>query len=299
MWRIDNARKELNKEKDIEQYFTKILYRPFDTRHIFFHDSVVWRTRKEVMRHMLQNNLGLIATRQTKDKWGLFLTNHICGHKSCAAYDVNSLFPLYLYPDTDKKHLFSHLDEHKGKQPNINPELIEILTNSYSKTPTPEDIFYYIYAVLYADTYRTKYSEFLKTDFPRVPFTKDHNLFIAMGKLGKRLVALHLLKSAELDPPIAKFEGTGNNMVEKPVYKDNCVHINKNQYFEGIEPAVWEYQIGGYRVLAKWLKDRKKKELSLDEIKHYCQIVTSISKTITLQAEIDRLYPDIENLNLL
>ena len=112
--------------------------------------------------------------------------------------------------------------------------------------------------------------------------------------MGKKLVDLHLLKSKEIDPPIAKFEGKGENKVEKVTYKEGKVSINKDQYFEGIPEEVWQYQIGGYQVCDKWLKDRKGRMLSLDDIKHYCKVVTAIKNTIEVQKEIDNLYPEIE-----
>jgi predicted helicase len=164
----------------------------------------------------------------------------------------------------------------------------------YKKEPTPEEIFYYSYAVLYSNIYRTKYAEFLKTDFPRVPFTKDYKLFKGIREYGKRLVDLHLLKSKEIDPPIVKFNGKGENKVEKVTYREERVQINKDQYFDGVTEEIWNYQIGGYQVCDKWLKDRKGRILSLDDIRHYCKVVTAIKKTIEIQKKIDNLYPEIE-----
>ncbi len=144
------------------------------------------------------------------------------------------IFPLYLYHSKEKKGLFHA--EGETKEPNIKPEIMKALSKAYNKDISPEVIFYYIYAVLYSETYRTKYAEFLKIDFPRVPFTKDYKLFKKMSEYGNRLVDLHLLKSHELDLPIARFQGDGDNRVEKPKYDDNAgrVYINKEQYFEGI-----------------------------------------------------------------
>ncbi len=215
MWRVSKAREDLIATDSWEEYFTKILYRPFDIRHIYFHDSVVWRTRKEVMRHMMQDNLGLITPKQFKEEPGAFVTDTIMGHKTVSAYDINYLFPLYLYPDTDKKDLFSHKKESEGRQPNINLEFLKTFYEVYKKEPTLEEIFNYVYAVLYSTIYRTKYAEFLKTDFPRIPFTRDYKLFDKVEKQGKTLVDLHLLKSSELDQPIVKFQGKGDNKVEK------------------------------------------------------------------------------------
>ena len=117
-----------------------------------------------------------------------------------------------------------------------------------------------------------------------------------MTEYGKKLVDLHLLRSMELDPPVAKFQGKGDDKVGKLRYdeKEERVYINQSRYFEGIAKEVWQYQIGGYQVCDKWLKDRKGKPLSLDDMKHYCRIVTSLQKTIEIQEEIDNIYPEVE-----
>ena len=180
------------------------------------------------------------------------------------------------------------------KEANLNPELVKTLLEVYKKESSPEEIFYYIYAVLYSNTYRTKYAEFLKIDFPRVPFTKGYKVFSKMSEYGKRLVGLHLLKSSDLDPPVAKFQGKGEDKVAKIRYEKERVYINNDQYFEGIKQEVWKYQIGGYEVCYKWLKDRKGRKLSLDDIKHYCRIATALQKTIEIQQVIDNIYPEVE-----
>jgi len=211
--------------------------------------------------------------------------------------EQNYNFPLYLYPDPDKKDLFSHLEESKERKPNISEKIFSALSEAYKAKPTPEDIFYYIYAVFYSNTYRIKYAEFLKTDFPRVPFTKDKRLFKKLAEYGKHLADLHLMQSPELDSPVIKFQGTGDKRVDK-IKHDNKgvrVYINKGQYFEGLEENVWQYRIGGYQVCDKWLKDRKGKVLSLDDIKHYCKVATAIKHTINIQKSIDEIYDEAEN----
>jgi predicted helicase len=293
-WKFIKARRELAEDKKWDDYFAKILYRPFDVRHIYYTQKMVDWPRPEVMPHMMQDNLGLITPKQFKEEPGAFVTDTIIGHKTVSAYDINYLFPLYLYPDIDKKDLFSHKKESEGRQPNINLEFLKMLYEVYKKEPTLEGIFNYVYAVLYSTIYRTKYAEFLKTDFPRIPFTRDYKLFDKVEKQGKTLVDLHLLKSSELDQPIVKFQGKGDNKVEKVKCQQGRVFINNGQYFEGISPEVWQYQIGGYQVCDKWLKDRKGRILSLDDIRHYCKVVTAIKNTIEIQKEIDNLYPEIE-----
>ena len=191
--------------------------------------------------------------------------------------------------------LFEPEADYFVKNLNLSTALLKAY-QSIKEIPSPEEIFYYIYAVLYSETYRTKYAEFLKIDFPRVPFTKDYKLFKKMSEYGNRLADLHLLKSPELDSPIARFQGKGDNRVKKLKYDDKAgvLYINKEQYFEGISQDVWSYQIGGYQVCDKWLKDRKDRVLSLDEIQTYCRIVTAIHKTIQIQKEIDEIYAAVE-----
>jgi len=248
---------------------------------------------------MLQENIGLITPKRVEFAGGwqhVLATNLIADHVAVSLKTIDYLFPLYLYPDTDKKDLLSHLSKSATRKPNLDPSLLRALKEAHSRDVTPEEIFYYVYAVLYAPTYRTTYAEFLKIDFPRVPFTRNRELFTKVAHLGKQLVDLHLLKSPDLDPPLARFQGAGDTEVEKPRYSspEKRVYINPTQYFEDVGPAVWEYQIGGYQVLDKWLKDRKGRHLSLDDIRHYCRIATALAKTIGVQAEIDATYPELE-----
>ncbi len=140
-----------------------------------------------------------------------FCTDEIMETKCGESTTQSCLFPLYLYPDTDKKDLFIHKKETAKREPNTSPGLFKTLSEVYKKELSPEEIFYYIYAVLYSNIYRTKYAEFLKIDFPSIHFTKDYKVFSKMGEYGKRFVDLHLLKSGELDPPIAKFQGKGES----------------------------------------------------------------------------------------
>ena len=166
----------------------------------------------------------------------------------------------------------------------------------------PEDIFHYIYAILHSPTYRERCAEFLKIDFPRLPLISDRALFKALAEKGEELVALHLMESPVLNQLITRFPATGSNEVVKVRYVEprqdengnevpGRVHINKTQYFEGIEPDVWVFQIGGYQVLHKWLKDRKGRKLSFDDLFHYQKIVVALKETMRLMEEIDGLIP--------
>ena len=183
------------------------------------------------------------------------------------------------------------------REVNISPKVLAAIEKAYGKRPNPEDILYYIYAVLYSNSYRVKYGEFLKTDFPRIPFCADYKVFRIAAKLGQKLVELHLMKSDKLDKPMTKFERKGDNIVKQIAYEERkkAVHINAEQHFVPVPADVWEYQIGGYQVMEKWLKDRKNRRLSLDDIKQYCKIATALKETIVLQGKIDETYEQIEN----
>jgi predicted helicase len=210
------------------------------------------------------------------------------------------VFPLYLYPPADKQDLFAQ-HEPAERRPNLNPKVVAALAQAYGAEPAPEEIFHYVYAVLYAPAYREKYAEFLRMDFPRVPFTADANLFRKLAGLGARLTALHLLKSPELDPPACRFEGEGDSRVGKGrkagfryELGERRVYINATQYFAPVAEAVWSYQVGGYQVCEKWLKDRQERRLELDDIRTYCRVVTALGRTIAIQTEINALYPGVE-----
>jgi len=292
-FKIRNARESIRQvewRKSIRPYS----YRPFDNRKICYLSELIDRDRLDLMKNFFKANLGLIVDRTTSTNISF---NHV--FVSHTLIDVRLLpdfggapflFPLHIYPSSGKKGLF-HGEE---KESNIKPDVFKPMSKAYKKHVSPEEIFCYIYAILYSETYRVKYAEFLKIDFPKVPFTKDYKLFNKMSEYGNRLVDIHLLKSPELDSPIARFQGKGDNKVEKIKYGQGKVYINNNQHFEGVSREVWQYQIGGYQVCDKWLKDRKGRILSLDDIKHYCKVVTALSKTIESQKEIDNLYPEIE-----
>lgn len=296
-WTIAKTRKQLRKEDNWKDFIIKISFFPFDIRYVLYHDIMIERSRKDVMKNMLEDNISLICSRQTTNPFKhVFISEYVSNLNltgTAGKYGSGYLFPLYLYPDTTKEDLFSGSASGE-KEPNIAPEIFEQLKTNFKKDITAEQIFYYIYAILYSNKYRKKYAEFLKIDFPRIPFTKDYKLFIKLGELGKELADLHLLKSKKLDRPIAKFPIDGSNVVETPYMESERVHINKEQYFEPVPEEVWNYHIGGYQVCHKWLKDRKGRKLTLEERETYCKIVTALHHTIELQKQIDELYDGVE-----
>jgi len=299
-WNLRKAREMVKDERHADK-IKEYHYRPWDFRYIYYSDSIVSRTCTKWMEHLLSENLVLVTTRVITDveEKDSFVSSRIGDIHIISGQSY--FFPLYLYSDTSKKSLFSDLEPGADRKSNLNRKVMAALQAAYGQKPTPEDIFHYIYAVLYAPTYREKYAAFLKTDFPRLPFTADFQRFQALAALGKRLVDLHLLRSEELDPPAARFQGKGDSRVARGLGqglryepKEERVYVNKTQYFAPVPRELWEYQIGGYQVLEKWLKDRQGRPLALEEIKTYCRVVTAIQRTIALQEEIDALYPEAE-----
>ncbi|MCD6161143.1 MAG: N-6 DNA methylase [candidate division Zixibacteria bacterium] len=297
-WKLKTARNELKKVVNWEKYIIKILYRPFDIRWILYHDIMIERSRKEIMRHMLIDNLGILSVRQVAE--GIFnhafITQGIVESRiTLSNKGIAYLFPQYLYNDLYNDEIFSNKDKILKKDLNVNNKYLKLFKKAYTQKSNL-NYFYYIYAILYSNIYRNKYAEFLKIDFPRIPFTTDYTLFKAIAGYGKKLVDCHLLKSSGRSKQLSKFVEKGSNKIEKIKYieKDEKIYINDKQYFSKIENNIWNYQIGGYQVCDKWLKSRKNQKLSLEDIKHYCKIVTAIKETIMIQIQIDELYPKVE-----
>ena len=307
-WKVTMAQEDLLNSGPSRENVAPILYRPFDVRHTYYTGrsrGFLCRPRVEVMQHMLAGeNLALCIGRQGHvvgaGEWNLIYCSQSIEDFNLFYRGGNVNFPLYRYPTTDRNDLFAQL-EPTERQPNLIPNLIATLEEAHGSEPLPEEIFYYIYAILHAPIYREKYAEFLRIDFPRVPFTADRELFAQLAAFGKRLADQHLLTSSELDPPTCRFEGEGDAMVARTKAQGFCydpdecrMYVNKAQYFAPISPDVYEYRIGGYQVCDKWLKDRKDRPLELDDIRTYCRMVTAIGITIGIQQELDIVYPDVE-----
>jgi hypothetical protein len=370
---VSKARQEIQKAS-WSNLVVQCLYRPFDTRYLFYHDAVIERSRRDVMRHMLAGeNLALCVGRQGQvvgpGEWTLaFCAKHIVDFNMFyRGGNVN--IPLYLYPTeseieagtgvarsrmikeaqkalekkTETKDLTKEQDrieglikrlfpqEHYPRWPNLSPDFIDDVSQrlglrfvpegrgDLKETFGPEDAFHYIYAVLHSPTYRERYKEFLRIDFPRIPLTSDLELFEALCQKGADLVALHLLEpsygaaswnrnKAQPNPfhnVNVRYPVPGDDVVEKghPKYippgertpgsreplQEGRVYINRGQYFEGVPPEVWEFHVGGYQVCEKWLKDRRGRKLSYDDKEHYKKIVMALGETIRLMREIDEV----------
>jgi predicted helicase len=295
-WNISRARQLIQAEDDLTQHLKTITYRPFDYRHIFYHDSLVWRTVRKVMFHMLAgSNLGLSICRQTiSSSWQHGLVTD-CITDDCyvsnKTRERSYLFPLYLYPTTAIEVKIGIT-----RKPNISPAFLTKIKQNLGHAPAPEAIFNYIYAIVNSPIYRSRYAEFLKGDFPRIPITRDVNLFHRLSELGEQLVNLHLMKSPILNQTSSLFINNGGGCIVDaghPKYEGGKVVINKQKDgFMDVPEAVWNFHVGGYQVCHKWLKDRKGRTLSQDDIGHYQKIVVALGQSIKLMDKIDAAIPN-------
>jgi len=329
-WKMAEQRKDLQRTLDWQDYFIQCHYRAFDLRDIYYHPAIVELPRFNVMRHLVKGeNIALNTNRQVN---GIF--RHVLCTKqiitdctiSGATRERSSTFPLYLYPEETAASLFDATalspwppdPAHGNRVPNLSPEFVRTTEeklglpfdplqrhSEHSKESFgPEDLLAYLYALLHSPTYRERYAEFLKIDFPRVPLTSDVALFWRLVALGRELIALHLLESPAVAQPITSYPIPGNNEVAPkgsyPQYTPpnpaqsigGRVYINKAQYFEGVPEDVWAFQIGGYQVLDKWLKDRRGRLLTFDDLLHYQKVIVALQETMRLMAEIDAAIPE-------
>lgn len=309
-WQITEHRQALRSDPEWERGFIQCLYRPFDTRSMFYHAALVDRRRDEVMRHLrAEENIALSTVRGVeidRDFEHVFCSNIPMDHHAVSLKETDYLFPVYVYPDPGK--LVEHYDWPAGKnnrRPNLNPKFVKAVADrltlrfvsdgkgDLTETFGPEDIFSYIYAILYDSTYRVRYEDSLRRDFPRVPLTSDRGLFAELVRLGAELIDLHLLRHVPNLITTYPVKGTDQVASGHPRYAEpnegrgGQVYINAEQYFEGVEPEVWEFHIGGYQVLDKWLKDRRGRALSYEDIRHYQRIVAALKETMRIMGDID------------
>ncbi len=308
-WKVSLAQEDLTSSGPTREKVLPIYYRPFDIRYTYYTGrsrGFHCMPRPDVMKHLLRPNLALVTCRQYRGDFfaHTFIADGLI--ESCfvsnKTKEIGYVFPLYTYNNEEQQSLLLG-DNHKNH--NINwdslPDWMATIqpftspaTNNFVQVP--EAIFYYIYAVLYSNIYREKYQEFLKSDFPRIPFTSDYKIFQGLAVLGEQLVELHLLKSKLLVYPASRYEGKGDDRVEKRNYHEDSkrLYINGLQFFDKVSPEVWNYYIGGYQVLDKWLKDRVGRVLSLEDQLHFRKVITALTETIDIQKRIDKFYPLVE-----
>lgn len=298
-WDFKNARARVIGQDETANPVVPYSYRPFDTRTIFYSKELIERHRYEMMRHMLAPNLGLCFMRKPiPPKFSHCMVTRTAVDKNFYGYQTY-VFPLFLH-EKDKP-IQAALLSSESHRPNISPGFLKLCASLLGlrwinngptdcrKTVGPVDVFHYTYAVFYSPAYRLRYAEFLNIDFPRLPLTRDGELFRQLVYLGSKLVALHLLESPKLDLFITEYLGGPTPEVEKVSWSNNTVWLDKAQTigFKGVREDVWIFHIGGYRVCEKWLKDRKGRTLSKDDIDHYQKIIVALNETIRLVKEID------------
>ncbi len=333
-WDFSEALKSLKTDPHWRDLITPCLYEPFDKRWIYLNHKFIDRPRTALNKHLQKPNLSIVSTKQTKEGFAVLATDLICGqHKIVALYDRSYFNPLYIYSETKESTEGANAGSGKGsigRRPNLSADLIADFSGRLNmafvpdgrgdleKTFGPEDVFAFIYGVFHSPTYRTRYAEFLKIDFPRVPLTSNADLFRALCERGQELVDLHLMRDKRLAS--ASFWGTSYPVAGKhevtcvdyrppgesrepktpqSAIETGRVYINKKQpkkgieaeFFDGISPEVWEFRIGGYQVLHHWLKERKrhKRALTLEDIEHFQKVVAVLRETLRIMAETDRV----------
>lgn len=292
-----------------EEFVCTALYRPFDKKEIIFVDSkksarecnitlpACYRNRYAVMKHILnRQNIALLIGRQGLAV-GEQLWNLVFAGKNIIDLNVfyrggENVMPLYLYSEGAEKTV---------RTPNLDPVIVREFSEKLGLPFAPDsdggeresfapiELFDYIYAVLHSIKYREAYKEFLKTDFPRVPYPTDIVMFRRMSELGGQIRKIHLMEELP-DIPAVIYPVEGENEVTKPVYRNGKVYINREQYFDGVPALAWDFCIGGYQPLQKWIKDRKGRKLSDKDIIHYRNIISALIETDRLMKEIDKVF---------
>lgn len=255
-------------------------YRPFDIRWINYDVKQITRARANVMNNLKKPNIALCLIKVNSSSDGLFkvlMSAGLTDKTILSSKDNANVFPLYLYT--------KEFGEEK-KNPNLKKEEWQKFNDAVGKETTPEEILAYIYAVLHSLSYRERYKEFLKVDFPRIPLPKTAKEFNRLTAIGQQLIDLHLMNNAQSWKCTTTFPEVGSQQVDFQKWKDGQVWINDKQYFGNVPESVWEFYIGGYQPAQKWLKDRKGHILSFDEIKHYLHIIHALEETMKLMKEI-------------
>jgi hypothetical protein len=282
-WSLSDARGTLREEGIPTERIRNLAYRPFDIRVYYDHDALVFRSRRKIMEKMRDGNIGLTICRLTKGgAWTHCLVadeptddSYVSDKSKERAY----LFPLYWS------------DINSARIENVSARFRAFLDARYEHHYAPEELVGYVYAVLYAPIYRTRYAEFLRIGFPRVPLPEVADDFEALSGLGWALAQAHLLRELPRRG-LANYHGRGNHTVEAVRYvpAEAAIAINKTQFFKPMPQAVWDFRMGGYQVLDKYLKSRRGRVLSLDEIEHIGAVADSLAFTIEQMARIDAAY---------
>ena len=284
--------------KHAQSNIHSLLYRPFDIRKIFYHEDVVASRSLPTMKHVVAGpNIGFVcsSTWTTPDRFSVGVSRLMVEMKTGTHDRGTTFFPLYRYETLmgGKAEQVHNFTSEFVKEWCAITQTRFVPTGHGDKVNTtgPEDVLFWLYALFYSPEYRRRYRAALSQRFPIVLLSSNLDLFRELAKLGGELTALHLLESPKIAQPITKFIGGRNPEVDKISWTANTVWIDKGQTtgFEGVRENVWNFHIGGYQVCQKWLKDRKGRTLTKDDIAHYQKIVVALSETIVLMTEIDKV----------
>ena len=303
-WKISTAQNDLKNNKGV---FVTIDYRPFDQRHTYYtgkSKGFMAYPRHQIMQHIIEkDNITLLSARTFPNNQHFdraFISKSLVDIH--AASDQTYCFPLYLYEKDNHGASDDLLGDLLPRKPNLHPEIIKQIAKklklkfvadhelpSDDKSFTPLNLLDYIYATLHSPHYRNTYKEFLKIDFPRIPYPDDAGKFWQLVKFGGELRALHLMEHDALDEIMVGYPESGDNIIEKVEYIDGKVFINKEQHFNNVPEIAWHFTIGGYQPAQKWLKDRKGEKLTIADVNHYGRIIIALVKTHELMQQIDEV----------
>lgn len=255
-------------------------YRPFDTQWIDYDVERIARARENVMSHLKKANIALCLIKVNSSSDGLFkvlVSSNLTDKTILSSKDNANVFPLYLYTNEFGK---------EKKVANLNDEEWQKFNNAIGRVAPPEELLAYIYAILHSPSYRERYKEFLKVDFPRIPLPTSESEFVRLVQIGHQLIDLHMMRNTQSWKCDTTFPEPGSQQIDMLKWKDKKVWINKQQYFGNVPEEVWDFYIGGYQPAQKWLKDRKGRTLVFDDIKHYLYIIHALAETIKLMQKI-------------
>ncbi len=313
-WNFSLARHDIKESNQNPEFVKQINYRPFDKRYFYYSGKskgVVGWPVPVVSDHLLhKDNLGFMTNKKVEvgDFTHYIIYKGIVESHAVSMKEINYVFPLYLYPSNNGQQSIGQITERTS---NLNAEIVKQIADKLGFTFTvekeetkdtfaPIDILDYIYAVLHSPSYREKYKEFLKIDFPRVPYPKNTETFWQLVKLGGEIRQLHLLESPKVEEFITTYPKDGDNTITTKIGKKDWelfdeknqlgrIWINETQYFDNIPLIAWEFYIGGYQPAQKWLKDRKGRTLEFDDILHYQKIIVALFETDRIMKEIDKI----------
>ena len=279
---------------------TEYFYRPFDNMWLDYDTSKVVRAREAIMRNLQKENFAICLIKVNSSVDGLFkvlVTSGVTDKTLLSSKDNTNVFPLYLYKENMgkeecivnfNKDLYDSIAKGLNYLPCYDDNVLVDPTSEYNGVLYPQDLFDYIYAVLHSPSYRERYKEFLKIDFPRIPYPTDWEKFRDMTEKGEELRQLHLMMDLPKTTSVS-FPQAGTLQVDCYRWEDNRVYINNEQYFDGVPESAWNFYIGGYQPAQKWLKDRKGMILSFEDVKHYQRIIYVLQQTERIMLEIDNI----------